>query len=205
MRAKAKGGSLRFAAESLRIALIASQCALLAWMIWSGLWRKLPLWCAWLASEVVSRAIFAPAGGYWHHIWLPMQPTILFLLAAAAVEARWQSESLSTGVAAAALCIAPAAVVLDLRETATLRLLLHAGVSMALIDSGGSTTARWHARIMATMAACTAALGWLPATGSAWWRMRVLYLSVAIGCTVAWGVLFTRREDPSVPSPAALR
>ncbi len=205
MRAKTKGVSLRFASESLRISLIASQCALLAWMIWSGLWRKLPLWCAWLASEAVSRAIFAPAGGYWHHVWLPLQPTILFLLAAAAVEARWQSESLSTGVAAAALCIAPAAVVLDLRETAALRLLLHAGVSMALIQAGGSTTASWHARIMATLAAFTAALGWIPDTGAAWWRMRVLYLAVSITCTVAWGVLFTRREAPAAPSPAALR
>ncbi len=187
---------MRVAAESLRIALIASQAALLVWMVASGLWRRLPLWCAWLASEVVSRVLFRPTGGYWHSMWLPLQPTVLFLLVAAAIEARWQAQTRLYTLGVAALMLAPASISLDLSHMAGLRLLVHAGVAVALLGCDGSTTALWHARVMAILAATTAAAGWVPATGVQWWRMRVLYMAVALACTATWAVLFTRSSNP---------
>ena len=79
-------------AELLRWLLIALQCALLVYMAASGLWRRLPLWCLWMAAEALSRVPFTPHGNYWHLVWVPMQPALMLLLIAAAAEAWWQGD-----------------------------------------------------------------------------------------------------------------
>ncbi len=188
-------------AEGFRYILISEQIFLILWMLSSDLWRRLPLWTLWLTVEAISRIPFTPGGNYWHHVWLPLQPALLFLLASSAAEAKYQSSGVRLGaVAAVALCIAPIGVGLQLSELVTMRAWVNFGVAAMLAFSPGSFTARWHARTLSFLAAFTAMLGWIPATGTDWWRMRVGYLGVYCVLCGFWFWLFNRGADRSIAS-----
>lgn len=183
---------MQLISEILRLLLVLLQIALIGWVLAADLWRKLPMWTLWLGCEIAMRALFAPGGHYWHWIWLPMQPASLFLLGAAAMECRYHAGESADMVALAALLIAPIGVGMDLQELGTLRVALNAGLAVVLSFCRGSETASQHARIMALVCAATAACGWMPATGAAWWRMRAAYLAVYCVACALWLRLFTR-------------
>ncbi len=117
-------------AELLRCLLISEQIALILWMLTSDLWRRLPIWVLWLTAECISRILFTPGGNYWHMLWRPMQPALLFLLAAAAIEARYHAGESTDAIAFAALLIAPIGIGLHLGEIIQLRIGLCAGVAI---------------------------------------------------------------------------
>lgn len=183
------------AAESLRYILITLQVLLLVHMIQSGLWRRVPFWCAWLACEVFSRALFSPGGNYWHQVWLHLQPVSLLLLAGAAIEARWHAGQRADVFAVAALVVAPVGVGLNLQEVAAFRLAVNFGVLVMLLPCpAGNFTTRWHARILAGLCLAAGLTGWRPATDDAWWAMRVVFLGVYCVACLGWTVVFYREE-----------
>ncbi len=191
---------MKLAAEILRYLLIAEQIALILWMLTSDLWRRLPLWTLWITVECVSRIPFTAGGWYWQTIWRPLQPALLFLLSAAAIEARYHAGESSYAIASAALLVAPIGVGLHLGEIIQLRIGLCAGVACLLYACAGTSTARWHARLLAGLCTATALAGWQPATGTQWWMMRCGYLAVYCAACAGWIWLLTR----SAAEPATI-
>lgn len=195
------------AAEILRWALITLQALLVLHMIRSGLWHRLPLFVTWLATDAASRMLFHPSGNYWHLIWLPLQPSLLFLVGAAALEARYQAGLRTDGLAYVSLAISPLSLSLSLPDLITMRWMLHGMLAVVLATASGTFTAIWHARIMATVCAITALSGWIPSTGTQWWMMRVGFLATYCGCCLAWLWLMNRTNaaDPETTAESSSR
>ena len=193
-------------AEVLRYVLILLQSLLFLFMVISGLWRRLPIWTTWLLLEIASRVPFAPTGYYAHHIWLPLQPALLLMLAAAAIEARYQtSRYQANAFVLAALMVAPFALGMEIRSLIVSRMWITGALALFLVTTTrGTFTARAHSRIFAALCAMTAVFGWMPRKDGAWWTMRAGYLAGYCVICAAWLWLFNRRDPaaPAAPEPA---
>lgn len=198
---------MRTAAEILRWCLIALQTYLVYWMLRTKLWRRLPIWTAWIAAEAVSRVPFQVSGWYAHHFWRPLQPALMFLLGAAAIEAHYQARRRARVVLAYALAVVPIGLILQLPDLIVMRAWLCAGVCIWLGFAGGHFTSRWHARLLAFVSGAAAVTGWMPATPRSWWLMRVGFLGVYSLACVGWIVLFSlpdrRAMSPGLPPAEA--
>ncbi len=188
--------SIERLAETLRLVLVLGQLGLFLWMISSGLVRRVPLWTGWLLGELVSRTLFHPESSYWHSLWLPLQPALLFLLAGATLEARWHSGLPLPVLGVSALAIAPVSLGSSLPEIITLRLWLSLGCGLLLLaPASGTSTARWHSVILGILSLATSALSLSPVSGTLWWEFRALYLGLYFVLIVGWWVIFTRLAD----------
>lgn len=198
---------MRTAAEILRWTLIALQAYLVYWMLRTKLWRHLPLWTAWIACEAVSRVPFQVSGWYAHHFWRPLQPALMFLLGAAAIEARWQAGSHPRAVFLYALAVVPIGCILPLPQLIVMRTWTAAVVCVWLaLTYAASDTARWHVRLLAAVAGAMAMLGWMPGSShdALWWQMRAAFLAIDCAACVAWIALFNRRDAALAPPDTAV-
>ncbi len=187
--------SIERLAETLRLALVLSQLGLFLWIIASGLGRRVPLWTGWLLGEIVSRALFYPGSSYWHSLWLPLQPALLFLLAGATLEARWHSGLPLPVLGVSALAIAPVSLGSSLPEIITLRLWLSLGCGLLLLSpASGTSTARIHSALLGILSLATGALSLSPVSGTLWWELRALYFGIYLILLACWWVIFTRLD-----------
>jgi hypothetical protein len=196
----------------MRNAYAVAQIATLIWLLLSGFWRRFPMFCWYLTISSLVTVAYNPESPTWlQRIWLPLEPSVLLLRAAAVAECAWglafwsrqwprlvTGLVLLTGALVTIVWITPNGAAIDILVQA--RRYVHIGLAafllllIAFLLSQGMwrwTSAHRHAIVFGVFLLMQAAIAlmairfgkWPPS----WWRqVDAAGFAVATACCIGW-------------------